>query len=220
MSFLARPPHQPGSEPDAMHAHRRRQAANGQRQMDQAGSAAEDASQRRHDGDAAGLRHDVQASTKASRWPAGQDQPDGCQASRFSRLASASPYPPEAHVRLPGPFSRTRAPTLHRRRAECAPPRGWTRPRSRYGAQRRPRRRSCRDRSDSRALGSSPSAASRLRRHRSQPEVCRPYAIASARSRSGSPTSLHSIPLTGSTARSSRSSDSTPREKSIGATRL
>jgi hypothetical protein len=72
MSFLARPPHQPGCEPDAMHAHRRRrQAANGQRQMDQAGSAAEDASQRRHDGDAAGLRHYVLAFTKASRWPAG-----------------------------------------------------------------------------------------------------------------------------------------------------
>jgi hypothetical protein len=37
--------------------------------MDQAGSATEDASQRRHDGDAIGLRHDVHAFTKASRWP-------------------------------------------------------------------------------------------------------------------------------------------------------
>ena len=44
ISVLARRPRQPGCEPDAMHAHRCRQAANGQRQMDQAGSAAEDAS--------------------------------------------------------------------------------------------------------------------------------------------------------------------------------
>ena len=73
MSFLARRPRQPGCEPDAMHAHRRRQAANGQRQMDQTGSAAEDASQRRHDGDAPAS---ATTSTRSRRPPGGQVERD------------------------------------------------------------------------------------------------------------------------------------------------